>query len=219
VKTALQIIQFIAYSSNTEISKVSSWNNVKQEAINGLNRAISVLWHSKEWNFRRSIKKQTLVNGRNTIGLGDYIIGENGVRINNTPLSYDKDIPFYDTKTGTPTKYYVTQGNIIVYPKPVKETKVIIETFRTLPVLSASSEAKESFSAHDDTINISERLEGLFINCLTYFCNEILNGDPTDEEYQEHVFRYAECYKLLEKADLGTIDNNSAKRFLMPWQQ
>lgn len=220
MKTALQIIQYISYSSNTEISKVSAWGNVKQEALNGLNRAITVLWNSKEWNFRREITENTISEGENSIGMGDYILGQNGIRLNNVPLIYDKEIPFYNAVSGTPAKYYITNSDqIILYPTADKEYTLIYETFGVNPILSSSYIPKTEFTAQDDILNVPARIEKPFIDCLNYFCNEILNGDPTDEEYQEHSLRYAECYKLLEKADNSSLDNDTTKGFLMPWQK
>lgn len=220
MKTALQIIQFISYSSNTEISKVSSWGNVKQEALNGLNRAVTVLWNSKEWNFRREVIENTISEGENSLGMGDYILGQNGIRLNNVPLIYDKEIPFYNAVSGTPKKYYITNTDqIILYPTADKEYTLMVETFGVNPILGSDYSSKTEFTAENDTLNIPARLEKLFIDCLNYFCNEILNGDPTDEEYQEHTLRYSECYKLLEKADDATLDNDTEKGFIMPWQK
>lgn len=220
MKNALDIISFISYSSNTEVSKVSSWGAVKKESLNGLNRAIRVLWNSKEWNFRREIIDKIINSTIFSLPMTKSIIAQNGVTINGLSLQYDNKIPFYDTvQKGMPQKYYIdSQDNIILYPVPDKEYILKLETYGSLPVVGGDNNLKSSFSSADDTLNIPERLEDLFIDCLTYFCNEILNGDPTDEEYQEHSIRQAEVYKLLEKADFGTFDNNDDKGFLMPWQ-
>lgn len=220
MKSALEIVQFLSYSSNAEVSKVSSWGNVKKEALNGLNRAIRVLWNSKEWNFRREIKKYNLSAGKNSITKGKYLLAQNGVRLDNKPLVYDKEIPFYEDKGGTPERYYVnSKGKLILYPTPTQKHSLVLETYNTLPVAMPDGTTKEEFDAETDTLNIMESLEKLFIDCLNYFCNEILNGDPTDEEYQEHLLRCSEVYKLLEKADLSSLDNDDSKGFLMPWQQ
>lgn len=226
MKTALQIIQFISYSSNAEVSKISSWSAVKNEALNGLNRAIRVLWNSKEWNFRRTVKDKTIMGGGkamfSSFSIGDNVIGQNGLRYKNKPLIYDREIPFYDEEIGTPTKYYVDyNGKVTVYPIPEERNLVLqAELYSTMPVVSASYDEKSEFTEATDTINIDERLEPLFIDCLNYFCNEILNGDPTDEEYQEHKLRHSEVYKLLEKQDMSSFDNDADndKGFLMPWQ-
>lgn len=220
MKNTLQILQFLSYSSNAEINKLSSWSNVKNEALNGLNRAVRLLWNSKEWNFRREIKKYTLSSGKNTISAGKYLIAKDGVRINNTPIRYDSEIPFYEPQTGTPTSYYVNRkGKITFYPTPDKKYILTLDVFNTLPVIDSKENPKEEFTEESDTLNISERLEKLFIDCLNYLTNEILNGDPTDEEYQEHSLRCSEVYKMLEKADQSSIDNDKSKGFLMPWQK
>jgi len=220
VKTALDIISFISYSSNTEVSKVSSWGAVKKEALNGLNRAIRVLWNSKEWNFRRNVVEETLTQLTPYLSMPKGLIAQEGITIDNNPLKYDKDIPFYSEAKGTPQRYYIDRNDRIrFYPQPDKDYQVKFELFDTMPVVDEEGNVKREFTASSDVLNISERLEDLFIDCLTYFCNEILNGDPTDEEYQEHTLRYSEVYKLLEKADLGTYDNDESKGFLMPWQQ
>ena len=221
MKTALEIIQFISYSSNTEVSKVSSWSAVKKESLNGLNRAIRVLWNSKEWNFRRQIDTKIIDPITNPyLTMPKCIIAQDGITIKNDPLKYDKNIPFYEEQKGQPEKYYIdNKDRIRFYPTPDKEYELKLETFETSPVVDIENGLKEVFTSENDVLNIPERLENLFIDCLTYFCNEILNGDPTDEEYQEHTFRYSEVYKLLEKADLGTFDNNDNKGFIMPWQQ
>lgn len=220
MKNALEIIQFISFSSNTEISKVSSWGAVKKEALNGLNRAIRVLWNSKEWNFRREIYCEPIGLLKPCLSMPKCIIARNGITINNAALIYDKEIPFYQEATGKPQKYYIdNKDRIIFYPAPDTDYQVKLEIYGTLPVVDVEKGLKGNFTAESDILNISERLEDLFIDCLAYFCNEILNGDPTDEEYQEHILRHSEVYKLLEKADLNTFDNDDNKGFLMPWQQ
>lgn len=218
---ALEIISFISYSSNTEVSKVSSWGAVKRESLNGLNRAIRVLWNSKEWNFRREIIKQNIDSVNNTyIAMPNALIAQKGITIDNVALEHDKNIPFYEETTGKPTKYYIDRNDKIrFYPAPDGEYEVTLETFDMCPVLDAENNKKTKFEAADDVVNISDRLIDLFVDCLSYFCNEILNGDPTDEEYQEHLLRSSEVYKLLEKADLASFDNDDSKGFLMPWQQ
>lgn len=219
MKKALEIVQFLSYSSNAEISKVSSWGNVKNEALNGLNRAVRVLWNSKEWNFRREIKKINLNSGKSSVGLSNCILGQDGLRVDNDVLFYDKDVPFYDAKTGKPDRYYITnKDKIILYPTPDDNYTLFMETFSTMPIVASDDTKKTTFTEEDDILNITERLEPLFIDCLNYFCNEILNGDVTDEEYQEHTLRYSEVYKLLEKADQGSLDNDNNRGFLMPWQ-
>lgn len=220
MKTALDIISFISFSSNTEVSKVSSWGAVKKEALNGLNRAIRVLWNSKEWNFRRDVVEETLTQLTPYLSMPKGLIAQNGLTIDNQPLTYDKNIQFYAEVKGTPQKYYIDRNDRIrFYPLPDKDYQVKFELYDTMPVIDEENKTKGTFTASSDVLNIPERLEDLFIDCLAYFCNEILNGDPTDEEYQEHTLRYSEVYKLLEKADLGTYDNDESKGFLMPWQQ
>jgi hypothetical protein len=219
MKNALEIIQFLSYSSNAEVSKVSTWGAVKPESLNGLNRALRVIWNTRKWNFRREVLKKYVNQSKRTIPLSKNILGQNTIKINNKPLSYDKDIPFYEATTGTPTKYYIDKKDrIIVYPIPDDQYDVAIETYTTLPVIDSNYVSKGSFTAETDTLNIPERIEDLFIDCLSYFCNEILNGDPTDEEYQEHAIRQSEVFKLLVEADLVTEDNDESKGFLMPWQ-
>lgn len=217
---ALEIISFISYSSNTEISKVSSWGAVKKESLNGLNRALRVLWNINEWNFRREILNEKIDNNKPTLSMPNAIIADNGLILDGEALIFDKNIPFYDEQTGKPQKYYIdNKDRIRFYPKPDKEYNLKIEVFHTLPIVGEDGNLKRNITASTDTLNISERLEDLFVDCLTYFCNEILNGDPQDEEYQEHALREAEVYKLLLKADLSTFDFDNDKGFLMPWQQ
>lgn len=219
MKNALEIIQFISFSSNTEISKVSSWGAVKKEALNGLNRAIRVLWNSKEWNFRREIIDEKINNSMSYLVMPTCIMARNGITIDNKALIYDRELPLYQEINGKPQKYYIdNKDRIKFYPIPDKEYNIKLEIYGTMPIIDAENGLKGNFTSEYDTLNIPERLEDLFIDCLSYFCNEILNGDPTDEEYQEHALREAEVYKLLEKADLSTFDNDDNKGFLMPWQ-
>lgn len=219
MKTALEIIQFLSYSSNAEVSKVSSWNNIKSEALNGLNRALRVVWNSKEWNFRREVKKVIITAGKSSVSIANFVLAQGGLRVNNNKLEYDKEIPFYDTINGTPRKFYITnKDKIVLYPVPDERLILVADLYNTMPVLAADGTLKSTFTAGNDVLNLPERLENLFIDCLNYFCNEILNGDITDEEYQEAQLRYSEVYKLLEKYDLSTLDNDNSKGFLMPWQ-
>lgn len=216
---ALEIVSFISYSSNAEVSKVSSWGSVKKESLNGLNRAIRVIWNSKEWNFRREVLSETINALKPTLSMPKSLIAQNGITIDGEALKYDKKIPFYSENKGKPQKYFVNnKDKIIFYPTPDQDYELKLEVYGTQPVIDEENNLKGSFTAGTDMINIPERLEDLFIDCLTYFCNEILNGDPTDEEYQEAALREAEVYKLLEKADLSTFDNDDNKGFLMPWQ-
>lgn len=217
---ALEIISFISYSSNTEVSKVSSWGAVKKESLNGLNRALRVLWNINEWNFRREILDLKIDENKPSLSMPKAIIADKGITIGGSPLTYDKDIPFYDEQTGNPQKYYIdNKDRIRFYPMPDQEYNLKLEVFNSMPILDEENKEKSNFTAASDVLNIPARLEDLFVDCLAYFCNEILNGDPTDEEYQEHALREAEVYKLLVKADLSTFDFDNDKGFIMPWQQ
>lgn len=222
MKNALEILQFISYSSNTEVSKISSFGSVKKESLNGLNRAIRVLYNSKDWNFRRSIDLYTINKSVYLLDMPYGIISENGIKIDDTALEYDENIPFYAEATGKPTSYHINQNDkIVFYPKPDKEYNATIISYSSYPVISEDDTLRTSFSSEreGDSINIKPRLEDLFLDCLAYFCNEILNGDPTDEEYQEHKLRYSEVYRLLETADSSSYDFDNNKGFIFPWQQ
>lgn len=225
MKNLLEILQFISYTTNSEVKKIQTFKSVKPEYVNGLNRAVRVLYYMKDWGFRNRVMRFAEAYKNHSYNImPNGVLKENGVKVELSPLSYDESILLILDASGRfstfgkPSKYCVDENdNIVLYPTPDKNYAMTVEYLDLCPVISIDNDFKSEFKNEGDTLNIKSRLEPLFIDCLAYLSNEILNGDPTDEDYMEHKIRKSEVFRLLEIADNSSIDKDSSKRFTTPF--
>ena len=172
-----------------------------------INKAISYLWNYQPWSFR--IQKQTikLKPGRTSYSLPAGTILKKTINTvqnycvacDGRYLEYTNDYDFLDDTTGTPTHFYVQGETINFYPVP-DESKVVNITYALQPYgLNEDYEKLYELKEETDYLNIPERYESLFKNCLISLAMMYAIADENDENYSGYQRQYEDSLGVLLK--------------------
>lgn len=182
-----------------------------------INKALSYLWNYQDWAFRYATKtfrtkpnvtEYSMPNGNltrtTTNGVERY-----GVQYNGEYLPYN---PTYDTTSdekGSPEYFYIVGDKLFIYPTPDASYQVDL-TYLKLPcVLSANLDQQMELKEDDDYVNISEKYEVLFKNCLISLSMMYAIAEETDENYSAYKKQYEDALMVLLKyCRNGSIDRN-----------
>lgn len=213
MQTYLQIAQYISFMPNSELSTISGIGDVTNEELNALNRALMQVWNESA-NFDFRYKKITFPT---VVGQAEYdmpigYIKDNGVRIsgNTSPLRYESNYELVNQVLGEPYRYWIENNKIVLDPIPKTIKTVSVKYRNKYPVVSDLSVEKLRFDNATDVLNIDERVEIEFIECLGHKTNILLNADPNDEDYFEHSKNYSTALSILKQIDRGAADNFSS---------
>ncbi|MCD7740291.1 MAG: hypothetical protein LUH11_02970 [Candidatus Gastranaerophilales bacterium] len=172
-----------------------------------INKAISFLWNYQPWSFR--FKQQTLKTKktRNNYSLPNGLISKKtingktryGVRYDGNFLSYASDYELLEESTGEPEQFYISGENLYIYPTP-DDTYTITIDYLLLPfALSSKGIELYELSNNDDYINIPEKYEVLFKNCLISLAMIYAIADESDENHSGYLKQYEDSLAILLK--------------------
>ncbi len=191
-----------------EVDSDSEFENV---LISSINKALSDLWCSTDFSFRRKTEDLLLMNGEQSYSLPDgniverKIDGKKGycVSIDGNYLEFLDKEPAETEETGTPKYFCVDNQNIYFYPVPDQAYEVQIEYY-TL-VIGSDETGKDLYALKNDTdtIDIPEKLEELFKNALITKTMLYAIASEHDENYSNYKKQFETAYKLLLKYTTG----------------
>ena len=170
-----------------------------------INKALSELWCSYPFPFR--IKNMSFVTREdvneyatpNGNILKKTVLGKQvySIRIGKNYLEYLAEFETLETKSGTPTGFYVSNENIYLYPTPDKAYTVNIE-YLTLAIGEDDfGTAVFSLVNDEDTIDIPEKYENIFKNALITKSMLYAIASESDENYSGYKEQYERAYKIL----------------------
>lgn len=170
-----------------------------------INKALSELWCSYPFPFRiknmsfvtrEDVNEYATPNGnilRKTV-LGKQVYS---IRIGKNYLEYLDEFETLETKSGTPTGFYVSNEHIYLYPTPDKAYTVNIE-YLTLAIGEDDfGTAVFSLVNDEDTIDIPEKYENIFKNALITKSMLYAIASESDENYSGYKEQYERAYKIL----------------------
>lgn len=182
-----------------------------------INKAISYLWNLQPWSFRKYTQKlrtkvdRALYVKPNGIIIKKTIDGTTkyGVKYEKTFLDYQSDYELLEDKTGEPEAFYLQGDNLYLYPTPDDVYNIEIE-YLLLPYgLNKDDEQIYELTEDDDYINIPEKYESLFKNCLISLAMIYAIADNSDENHSGYQRQYEDCLKTLMQYCLDTlVDRN-----------
>lgn len=172
-----------------------------------INKAVSYLWNQQPWSFRiqkRNIKTKinqasyNLPDGnliRKTInGVQRY-----GIKYNKTYLEYAFDCDLLDELKGEPEKFYIEADKLYIYPVPDDIYQINL-SYLLLPYgLNKDEEEIFELVNEDDYINIPEKYEALFKNCVISLAMMYAIADESDENYSGYKQQYDDSLNVLLK--------------------
>lgn len=173
-----------------------------------INKAVSYLWNNYDWCFKKKEKTYKTQIGKayyklpNGKLLKKYSSGEKtyGVLCENNYLEYVKNPRTLDNnETGTPTSFYIKNDLLYLYPKPDKGYQLLVE-YDLIPFgLNKDDEEIFELKEDDDRINIYEKYETLFKNCVISLAMIYAIADKSDENHSGYQQQYDDALAILLK--------------------
>lgn len=172
-----------------------------------INKAVSFLWNYQPWSFR--INRTTIKTRANR---ADYAV-PNGlilkksigsvdkyaITYGNTFLDYLQDYELLEDEYGEPKGFYIDGESLYIYPTPDDSYTLNIR-YLLLPYgLNAEEDEIYELKEEDDYINIPEKYETLFKNCLISLAMMYAIADESDENYSGYKQQYEDALATLIK--------------------
>lgn len=191
-----------------EVDTAAEFENV---LISSINKALSDLWCSTDFPFRRKTEDLLLMEGEQGYPLPDgnlvkrNVDGKKGycVSINGKYLEYVEGIPNISEEKGTPEYFRIDNQNIYFYPVPDKFYEVHTEYYTLAIGTDETGKSLYSLKNDTDTIDIPEKLEELFKNALITKTMLYAIASEHDENYSSYKKQFETAYKLLLKYTTG----------------
>lgn len=182
-----------------------------------INKATSTLWNYQPWSFRKDKSTIKLKAGRaeyeapNGLLLRKVIDGTQryGVKYSGKFLEYEPDFELLDEKTGEPESFYIDGDTIYIYPTPDDAYKIELHYLRQPYALTEDDDVAYELVNDTDYINIPEKYETLFKNCVISLAMMYAIAEPTDENYAGYERQYEDALAVLLKyCKNGLVDKN-----------
>jgi hypothetical protein len=182
-----------------------------------INKAISHLWNYQPWSFR--VAKKTI---RTRSGVANYQapngqllkktlggIERYGIKHNKTYLQYEPSYELLDEDEGSPEGFYISGDTIYIYPTPDASYEVSIEYLKLPYGLDEDGDELYELTEDDDYINIPEKYETLFKNCVISLAMIYAIANETDENHSGYVKQYEDALSVLvDYCKSGIVNKN-----------
>lgn len=180
-----------------------------------INKAISFLWNYQPWSFRTD--KQTIKTkaGKNYYSVPNGTITKKtingvdkyGVKYNGKSLEYVSDQDSLEDEAGEPTSFWVDGEYIYIYPTPDNIYQITVD-YLLLPYgLNEDEEYIYELKEEEDRVNIPEKYEKIFSNCLISLAMMYAIADENDENYSGYAKQYEDALVVLFKYCRDKIRN------------
>lgn len=180
-----------------------------------INKALSYLWNLQDWSFRiTSTNIKTRINKSNYtipdgIILKKTIKGAEKylVKYEDTFLEYEPDYEVLEPQEGEPESFYVEGENLYIYPTPDNTYTINIRYLMSTVGLDADYNPLYELVNEDDYIDIPEKYEVQFKNCLISLAMMYAIADENDENYSGYKKQYEDALNTLNKYCKNSIQD------------
>lgn len=172
-----------------------------------INKATSYLWNLQPWSFRYETSTIKTRAGKN-----QYILPEGtltrkvvngtvkyGVKYQGKSLEYIEDPEGLEQESGEPTSFYLVGEYLYLYPMPDNVYQVTLEYLLSPYGLNDEEEYLYELKEEDDRINIPDKYETIFKNCLISLAMMYAIADENDENYSGYKKQYDDALIVLMK--------------------
>lgn len=172
-----------------------------------INKALSFIWNYQPWSFRyyahiiRTKQNKTSYSLPNGTITRKVVNGKEkfGVKYNGKSLTYVDDEDELDAKEGEPESFYIKGENLYLYPVP-DDTYLITIDYLLMPcALTADDEQIYELTEEDDKVNVPEKYEKPFRNCLISLAMIYAIADESDENHSGYMKQYEDSLAVLFK--------------------
>lgn len=182
-----------------------------------INKAVSVLWNYQPWTFRKDTSVIKTKAGRNQYEMPDGLLLRKvidgtqryGIKYKGKFLEYEPDFELLDEKEGEPEYFYIDGDTIYIYPTPDDAYKLDLVYLKQAYALTEDDDVAYELVNDTDYINIPEKYEKLFKNCVISLAMMYAIAEPTDENYPGYEKQYEDALAVLLKyCKNGLVDKN-----------
>lgn len=172
-----------------------------------VNKAVSYLWNFQAWSFRiaeTTIKTKankayySMPNGniqkKVISGVTKYSIKYNG-----TSLEYLQDYEEQDEAAGEPEYFYIEKDYIYIYPTPDAAYTINVKYLKIPIGYDEDGNAIYELTNETDYIDIPEKYEKLFKNCIISLAMIYAIADESDENHSGYEKQYEDSLAILLK--------------------
>lgn len=174
-----------------------------------INKATSYLWNLYPWYFRVQTSNIRTRSGKAEYDLPIGVLQKKtisgskkyGIKYNNKFLEYKDDYEELDLTdvTGEPTHFYIDGDKLYIYPTPDDVYTLNLKYLSPTYAKDEDEEDKYSFTDDSDTLNVPEKYEGIFKNCLISLSMLYAIADESDENYSGYQRQYEDALGVLMK--------------------
>ncbi len=187
-----------------EVDSQAEFENV---LISSINKALSDLWCSTDFSFRRKIEEIILMGNEQEYNLPDGNIVErvsNGkkgycVSIDGRYLEFLEDKTLVKAEVGEPKYFYIDNQSLYFYPVPDKVYEAKVEYYTLAVGTDENGGSIFSLKNDSDSVDVPEKLEDLFKNALITKTMLYAIASDSDENYSNYKRQFEKAYKLLLK--------------------
>lgn len=182
-----------------------------------INKAVSFLWNYQPWSFRIVKSKMNTKPNKAAYDLPEGLLykkvvnGENtyGFLYNKKYLTYAKDYELLDEEQGEPEQFYIEGDTVYIYPTPDDVYTINLKYLSQTYALDKDDNDIYELKEDTDYLNIPERYETLFKNCVISLAMIYAIADESDENHSGYVKQYEDALAvLINYCKTGTVDRN-----------
>ena len=186
-------------------SEVEDSGEFETAVTTSIQKALGELWCSYKFPFREkeySFETASGENGyetpngkiiKNVIGGKEYY----AIKLDGELLSYNPACALLSSQEGKPEQFYLKGERIYLYPTPDDVYTVNLDYLSILPVKDEDDNEKATFENDTDYIDIPEKYERYFKNCLMPLAMMYTIAALSDENYSAYKEQYEKAYKIL----------------------
>ena len=172
-----------------------------------INKAISYLWNYYPWSFRLAKSSFKTRQDKSNYPHPDGLLVKKtmsgttkyAIKYDKTFLEYAPDYELLDEATGEPEKFYIEGDYIYIYPTPDDAYTIKLSYLLAPYGLTEDEEPIYELQEENDYINIPEKYEVMFKNCLISLAMMYAIADESDENYSGYKKQYEDALNILFK--------------------
>lgn len=194
-----------------------SKEDLEQALKISINKALNDIWNLRPWSFRETDSTIKTKPNKSSYDMPNGIIEKRvingttryGVIYGKKNLEYLPDYDYMEEKTGEPEYFYIQGERLYIYPTPDNVYSIKLKYLLLPPALTEEDEEAYELNEEEDYINIPEKYETLFRNCLISLAMVYAIADDSDENHSGYMRQYENSLKtLMQYCNKKIVDRN-----------
>lgn len=194
-----------------------SKEDLEQALKISINKALNDIWNLRPWSFRETDSTIKTKPNKSSYDMPNGVIEKRvingntryGVIYGKKNLEYLPDYDYMEEKTGEPEYFYIQGERLYIYPTPDNVYSIKLKYLLLPPALTEEDEEAYELNEEEDYINIPEKYETLFRNCLISLAMVYAIADDSDENHSGYMRQYENSLKtLMQYCNKKIVDRN-----------